>query len=82
MTEIIGSAELGDINIHLTTLKHFLTGESPSLAFITVMSFIVRGLFSNLQITDDLLYDPFREAVFCLERFGFKVLLIQSLILR
>jgi len=67
MTEIIGTAELGDINIHLTTLKRFLTGESPSLAS-TVMSFMVRGLFSSLQITGDLLYDPFREAVFCLER--------------
>jgi len=81
--ELIGYTELGDINTHLTTLERSLTGESPSLAS-TVMSFMVRGLFSKLQfpyahfpchqITGDLLYDPFWEAVFRLERSGFKVL--------
>ena len=54
----------------------------PPLAS-TMMTFMVRGLFSRLEfpyahfpghnITGDLLYDPFWEAVMRLERLGFKV---------
>ena len=48
-----------------------------------MMTFMVRGLFSHLQfpyahfpchdLTNDLLYAPFWEAVYHLERLGFKV---------
>jgi len=87
--ELIGYTDLGDINSHLTKLEQSVTGGSQSLA-TTIMSFMVKGLFSDLQfpyahfpchqITGDLLYDPFWEAVFRLERSGFKVYIFQKLI--
>ena len=62
--------------------KSFTDSKSLPLA-TTMMTFMVRGLFSHLQfpyahfpchkITGDLLYDPFWEAVYRLERCGFKV---------
>ena len=83
--ELIGFTNLGEINSHLLALERSLTDSEsshPPLAK-TVMTFMVRGLFSHLQfayayfpchnLTGDLLYDPFWEAVYRLERCGFKV---------
>ena len=79
--ELIGFTNLGEINSHLLALEQSLS-ESVSSA-PTVMTFTVRGLFSHLQfayayfpchnVTGDLLYDPFWEAVFRLKRSGFMV---------
>ena len=83
--ELIGFTNLGEINSHLLALERSLNesdSPNPPLAN-SVMTFMVRGLFSHLQfayayfpchnITGDLLYDPFWEAVFRIERCGFKV---------
>ena len=82
--ELIGFINLGDINSHLLALEQSLTSDSssPPLAN-SMMTFMVRGLFSHLQfpyahfpchnLTSDLLYAPFWEAVYRLERLGFKV---------
>ena len=82
--DLIGFTDLGDINSHLLALEQSLNdSKSHSSLASTVMTFMVRGLFSHLRfpyayfpchnITGDLLYDPFWEAVYRLERCGFKV---------
>ena len=84
--ELIGFVNLGDINSHMLELERSISSPDstdPQLAR-TMMTFMVRGLFSRLEfpyahfpcqnITGDLLYDPFWEAVYRLERLGFKVL--------
>lgn len=83
--ELVGFVNLGDINQHLVAFEQALSGErqpSPPLAS-TMMVFMVRGLFTKLQfayaqfpcgsITGDLLFGPLWEAVYRLERRGFKV---------
>jgi len=45
--ELIGFTDLGDINFHLTKLEQCVTGGSQPLA-TTIMSFMVKGLFSDL----------------------------------
>lgn len=87
--QMTGFTNLGDINNHLIDLEQSLANDSedsqsrcPKLAK-TMMVFMVRGLFSKLQfpyvqlpsadLTGDLLYDPFWEAVGRLEKCGFKV---------
>ena len=68
--DLIGFTDLGDINSHVLALEQSLTDSKsfPPLAS-TVMTFMVRGLFSHLRfpyayfpchkVTADLLYDPF-----------------------
>lgn len=78
--------DLGDINSHLLALERSVSSpesvdQSPLAK--TMMTFIVRGLFTRLEypyahfpslnLTGDLMYDPFWEAVYRLERLGFKV---------
>ena len=87
---LIGFANLGEINEHLLSFQHIIEGESDSdeseeqeLAK-TMFVIMVRGLITNFQfpyvqfpcgsVTGDLLFDPFWEAVYRLERMGFKVL--------
>lgn len=82
---IIGFANLGEINNHLIDFEQSVVNSeivSPKFAK-TMMVFMVRGLFSKLQfpyaqfpstdLSGDLLYDPFWEAVGRLEKCGFKV---------
>lgn len=83
--EMIGFCSLGDINDHLLKFERSLNNSdpvSPNLAR-TMMVFMVRGLFNKLQfpyaqfpcvdLTGDLLYEPFWEAIGRLENCGFKV---------
>lgn len=89
---LVGFANLGDINMHLQAYEHSLLGESPTSEPLagTMMVFMVRGLFSKLQfayaqfpccqVTGDLLYDPFWEAVYRIERCGLKVRSVRDLV--
>ena len=83
---LVGFVNLGDTNSHLLEFEQSLlqdmTPSRPQLAK-TMMTFMVRGLFTSLRfvyaqfpcknVTGDLLFDPFWEAVYRLERCGFKV---------
>ena len=79
---IIGFTDLGEINNHLATFQKMIEdtdNTSPILAN-SVLVIMVKGLFSKLQfpclsIVGEQLFNPFWEAVFHLERMGFKVLL-------
>ena len=81
--ELIGFTDLGDINSHLLSLEQSLVDSKLQPLATTIMTFMVRGLFSHLQfpyahfpchkVTGDLLYDPFWKVVYRLERCGFKV---------
>ena len=82
---MIGYTNLGDINEHLLHFERSLSDSVPATPKLakTMMVFMVRGLFSKLQfayaqfpcadLLDDLLYEPFWEAVGRLENCGFKV---------
>lgn len=81
--ELVGFTDLGDINNHLLKFKKCV-GEpvTPTLAN-SMLVFMVQGLFVSIgfpyaqfpshSITGDLLFNPIWEAVFRLERCGFKV---------
>ena len=83
---MIGFVDLGDINNHLLEIERSLetdsTAKSTTLAS-SVMVIMVKGLFTPLRfpyshfpctsITGDLLFDPFWEAIYRLERMDFKV---------
>lgn len=88
--QMIGFTNLGDINRHLIDFEQSLNNNvaaSPKLAK-TMAVFMVRGLFSKLQfayaqipaadLSGDLLYDPFWEAVERIEKCGLKVLLYHT----
>ena len=84
---MIGFMNLGDINHHLHRLEQQLetcdAGTSPPLAN-TVFVFMVRGIFSSLKfpyatfsansVSADQLLPLYIEALFRLERCGFKVI--------
>ncbi len=82
---LVGFTNLGEINNHLVAYERSLLGDSPTSEPLarTMMVFMVRGLFSKLQfayaqfpcrlVSGDLLYDPFWEAVYRIERCGLKV---------
>lgn len=85
---IIGFANLGEVNNHLTIFEQSLQAGDEQVTKTaqpakTIVVFMVRGLFSKLQfpyaqfpcnnISGDLLYDTFWEAVGRLENCGFKV---------
>lgn len=83
---MIGFANLGHINDHLLQFESSLLEDKqmPSQLAKTMMVFMVRGLFSKLQfpyaqfpcanLSGDLLYEPFWEAVGRVENCGLKVL--------
>ena len=85
--EMIGFANLGEINEHLIAFEKSICSHSdkptPPSPARTMMVFMVRGLFSSLQfpyaqfpcaeLTGELLYDPFWEAVKRIENVGLKV---------
>ena len=81
---MIGFTDLGDVNNCLISLEQALSSEveqDPPLAR-SMMVFMVRGIFTSFQyiyaqfpcstLTGDLIFDPFWELIFCLERMGFK----------
>lgn len=84
---LIGFANIGDTNQHLLQFEQLLQQEdkfnNEALAK-TMFVFMVRGVFSSLQfpylqlpcatISGDLLFDPFWETVYHLERLGLQVL--------
>ena len=85
--ELTGFIDLDDISHHLLQLEEQLEGSesdaSPSLA-TTVFVFMVRGLFSRIQfpyatfaaksVSADQLLPLYMEALFRLERCGFRVI--------
>ena len=82
---LIGFTNLGDVNNHLISFErkvdHTSLDDVPLAK--SMMTFMVRGLFTTLQfpysqfpcanVSGELLFDPFWEAVYRLERCGFKV---------
>lgn len=82
--KMIGFVDLGDINSHLVSFEKSLHEDfsGPDLAN-SMMVVMVRGLFSKLKfpyahfpclsVAGEQLFHPFWEAVFRLERMGFKV---------
>ena len=77
-------ANLGEVNNHLLELEHTLERNCEEKALAKSMLVImVKGLFSSLRfpyamfpcdkVTGDLLFQPFWQASFRLERMGFKV---------
>ena len=85
--EMIGFANLGEINEHLLAFEHSLLSNAPAAPSPakTMMVFMVRGLFNSLQfpyaqfpcseLTGELLYESFWDAVLRIENVGLKVLL-------
>ena len=84
---LIGFTHLGEVNNHLLPFEQDVDHMSPdnlSLAK-SMMTFMIRGLFTSLKfpyahfpclkISGELLFDPFWEAVYRLERCGFRVCL-------
>ena len=81
---LVGFMNMGDINTHLLAFEHSLKQDTskPQLATTMVM-FMVQGLFTQLSfpyaqfpssnVTGELLFDPFWEAVYRLERLQLKV---------
>ena len=86
--ELVGFVDLGDVNNHLLAFEKAVRGEeklAPSLAK-TMMVFMVKGLFTPLRyvfaqfpcakLTGGLLFHPFWQAFYRLERMTFKVIQI------
>ena len=89
--EMIGFANLGEINEHLLAFEHSMLSDQPAppSPAKTMMVFMVRGLFNSLQfpyaqfpcseLTGELLYEPFWDAVSRIETVGLKVGFIHSI---
>ena len=85
---MMGFVNLGSVNNHLLSFEKSVcaNAETPALPTLatSMIVFMVRGLFTSFQfvyaqfpcsaITGELLFKPFWEAVFRLERIGFKVI--------
>ncbi|XP_065894386.1 uncharacterized protein [Dysidea avara] len=83
---LTGFCNLGDINTHLLKFESEVEGGKPADQVLakSMMVFMIRGLFTSLQfpyaqfpctdISGDLLYEPFWEAVRRVENCGLKVL--------
>lgn len=84
---LVGFFNLGEINNQPLQFEQSLNDEEedhPALAK-TMICFMVKGLFSKLRflyaqfpctsITGEQIFTIFWQAVFCLERMGFKVLI-------
>ena len=83
---LIGFTNLGHINDLLLQYERSLESDAESSAPLakSMLVFFVRGLFTSLQfpyaqfacksLSGDLLFKPFWEAVFRLEKMGFKVI--------
>ena len=81
--ELVGYANLGEINNHLIDFEQSIDGQAEAKFAKTMLVFMVRGMFNKLQfayvqfpaidLTGDLLYEPFWEAVGRIENCGIKV---------
>ena len=83
---LIGFCNLGEVNNHLLAFERSLEQSSDECPLAkSVVTFMVKGLFSPLRhpyvhflcsaVTGDLLFQPFWEAIYRLERMGLKVAL-------
>ena len=84
---MIGFANLGDVNNHLLAFEHSVeeSKDEENVLAKFMMVFMVRGLFMFTplrfayvqfpcyKVTGDLLFHPFWQAVYRLERMGLKV---------
>ena len=83
---LIGFVNLGQTNQHLLQFQKAIEGDNTDSEELakTMFTFMVRGLFTRLEfpyaqfpcadVSGELLFDPFWEAVYRLERNGLKVL--------
>lgn len=83
---MIGFVNLGDVNNHLLDFERTIKGHADDDRVLakSMMVMMVRGLFTPLRfaysqfpcakITGDLLFQPFWQAVYRLERMGLKVI--------
>ena len=85
--KLVGYANLGDINNHLSRFERLLSEDDDATDEIplakSMLVFMVRGIFSALKfpyaqfpcssLVGEQLFSPFWECVFRLERMGFKV---------
>ena len=83
--KMIGFTNLGDINNHLLAFERSIeeNKDEENVLAKSMMVFMVRGLFTPLRftyvqfpcskVTGDLLFHPFWQAVYRLERMGLKV---------
>ena len=90
--KLVGFSNLGDTNTHLLQFQHALEGGkvTPGQTIAkTMLVFMVRGFFIRLQfpfaqfpctttLSGDQMYDVVWEAMFRLERIGFKVLAVTA----
>ena len=84
--DLIGFTSMGDITSELESLERSLEKSvlPPELMANSMMTFMVRGLFSHIQfpyvyfpsrnVSGYMLFEPLWEAVFRLEKCGFKVI--------
>ena len=83
---LIGFVNLGEINNHLLKFEEMLQGHDYCTLANSMLVFMVRGLFSKFNfphaqfccsdLSGDLMFDPFWEAIARLERQGFNVLAV------
>lgn len=86
--QMVGFVDLGSVNNHLLSFEKSVSDDyesEPSIPTLAIsrMVFMVRGLSTSFRfpyvqlpcstITGDLIFEPFWEAIFHLERIGFKV---------
>ncbi|KAL5500013.1 hypothetical protein EMCRGX_G011503 [Ephydatia muelleri] len=84
--ELIGFTDLGDINNHLVAYEKCLNEDTCPTVANSMLVFMVCSFFTQMKypyvqfpcanVSGDLLFAPIWEAVFRLERCGFKVLTI------
>lgn len=85
---MVGFVNIGDINSHLLAFEHSLHNnsddrEEEQVLAKTMMAMMVRGIFTKLRfpfahfpcekVTGELIFQPFWEAIYRLERMGLKV---------
>ena len=82
---LIGFCNLGEITMHLLRFESEMNDEKPANLSLakSMMVFMIRGLFNSLQfpyaqfpctdISGDMLFEPFWEAVCRVEKCGLKV---------
>lgn len=82
---IIRFCDLGDLTMHLLQYESDMTDEKPADQILakSMMVFMIRGRFNRLQfpyaqfpcadISGDMLYEPFWEAAYKVEKCGLKV---------
>lgn len=82
--ELIGFCNIGDINSYLLQMEKSIEDDPKPVLAKSMLVFMMRQLFGPLKfpyaqfstrdISGDLLFDPFWDVVYHLERCGFKVI--------